>query len=145
MRLKVHSDLVIIIKSNPKFLSWFYIVPFYFFKQIITQFSYRILWHFLTLPNKILTFQFLLLLNIHFVKAVLTSCIIQFSQLKILLYNSYGYLAIYMCIMYITVMYFLLQPHVLMTVSWKKKSKNKHVRRALPSLVSAIKGLGKAC
>ena len=32
-----------------------------------------------------------------------------------------------------------------MTVSWKKKSKNKHVRRALPSLVSAIKGLGKTC
>lgn len=30
-----------------------------------------------------------------------------------------------------------------MTVSWTKKSKNKHVRRALPSLVSAIKGLGK--
>ena len=32
-----------------------------------------------------------------------------------------------------------------MTVSWKKKSKNKHVRRALPSLVSAIKGLRKTC
>lgn len=32
-----------------------------------------------------------------------------------------------------------------MTVSWTKKSKNKHVRRALPSLVSAIKGLGKTC
>lgn len=32
-----------------------------------------------------------------------------------------------------------------MTVSWKKKSKNKHVRRALPSLVSAIKGLSKTC
>ena len=32
-----------------------------------------------------------------------------------------------------------------MTVSWTKKSKNKHVRGALLSLVSAIKVLGKTC
>jgi len=32
-----------------------------------------------------------------------------------------------------------------MTVSWTKKSKNKNVRRALPYLVSAMKGLGKTC
>lgn len=30
-----------------------------------------------------------------------------------------------------------------MTVSWTKKSKNKHVREVLPSLVSAVKVLGK--
>lgn len=30
-----------------------------------------------------------------------------------------------------------------MTVSWTKKSKNKHVRGVLPSLVSAVKVLGK--